>query len=54
MNQSHLSPHEERVIAAAAAVDPRTVRRYFSGKPVRSTCRAHIEGALRSLGVAAD
>jgi hypothetical protein len=45
-----LTPHEEREIAAAAAVDPRTVRRYISGREVRSTCRAHIERALINLG----
>lgn len=47
------SPHEARVVAAAAAVCERTVRRYFLGKPVRSTCRARINDALARLGLEA-
>jgi hypothetical protein len=45
-----LTPHQEREIAVAAAVDPRTVRRYLSGRDIRSTCRVHIEHALIAMG----
>lgn len=42
--------HQTRCIAVAACVDPRTVRRYLSGAPVRSTCAARIAEALCALG----
>ena len=45
------SPHEARVIAAAAVVCERTVHRYFTHLPIRSTCLARIEDALAKLGL---
>ena len=47
--KSPLSGHDARRIAAEAAVWDGTVRRYFKGLPVRSTCVARIEEAIRSL-----
>lgn len=44
-----ITPHIERLIAVQAAVDPRTVRRYLAGRPIRSTCQVHIEQALIAL-----
>lgn len=44
-----LSPHEERRVAVAAGVDPRTLRRYLQREPIVSTCRARIERALDEL-----
>lgn len=48
-----MSPHEARRIAVAACVCERTVRRYFRGLAVRSTCRARIDEALKNLGLEA-
>ena len=50
---SRLSPHEARRIAVEAICCERTVRRFFAGLPVRSTCRARIDEALKSLGLEA-
>lgn len=48
---NHLTPHEARRIAVEACVCERTVRRYFCGLPVRSTCLARIDAALTTLGL---
>jgi hypothetical protein len=45
------TPHEARRIAAEACVCTRTVRRFFAGQLVRSTCRARIQEALAKLGI---
>jgi len=47
----HLTPHDRRRIAVAAAVDPRTVDRYLRGQTVASTCTARIRDALARLGL---
>src|SRR5256712_13883876 len=46
---TRVSPHEARRIAVEAICCERTVRRFFEGFPVRSTCRARIEEALARL-----
>ncbi len=46
-----LTPHEARRIAAEAIVHDSTVQRYFAGRPIRSTCRARIDAALKRLGL---
>ena len=46
-----LDPFAIRRVAVAAVCDPRTVRDFLSGKPVRSTSRTRIETALRRLGL---
>lgn len=43
--------HDARRIAAAAAVDPRTVRRAYLGKPIAGTTAARIAVAVASLGL---
>ena len=43
--------HDERRIAVAAAVDPRTVRRAYRGQPIAGTCAARIADAVAELGV---
>lgn len=43
---SKLTPHEEREIAVAAGVDPRTVRSYLAGAPTSSTTKARIDRVL--------
>lgn len=49
----HLSPHDERRVAVLASCDPRTVRAYLRGDPIRSTTAPRIAEALRSLGFSA-
>jgi hypothetical protein len=47
-----LSPHDERRVAVAAKVDPRSVRAWFTPARrarMRSTTRARIEETLRVL-----
>lgn len=44
------SPHQRRLIAARAVVDPRSVDRYFAEQPIRSTTETRVEQALRDLG----
>jgi hypothetical protein len=46
-----ITAHLARVIAASAAVDPRTVRAYLAKRRVSSTCTARIEQALLELGL---
>lgn len=46
----NLTPHEERAVAVAAGVDPRTVRAYLDERRCRSTSAARIDAALRLLG----
>lgn len=45
------SAHDRIRLAAEAAVCPATVRKFFSGRPIRSTSKARIERALRFLGM---
>ncbi len=49
-DSGRITAHEARVIAAAAAVDPRTVARYLAGRKVASTCGTRIAAALREAG----
>jgi len=46
---AELTAHERRLVSALAAVDPRTLRRYFEGQ-ARSTTSARIEEALVKIG----
>jgi hypothetical protein len=46
---AQLTPHEERLVAARAVVDPRTVRAYLNGRRQHSTTSARIAQALRDL-----
>ncbi len=46
-----LNAHEERRVAVAATCDPRTVRRYFAGRPIRPTSAARIRAALAALAI---
>jgi hypothetical protein len=46
----NLTPHEERAVAVAAGVDPRTVRAYLDERRCHSTSAARIEAAMRLLG----
>jgi hypothetical protein len=46
---TRLSPHELRVVAARAGVDPRTVLRVISGAERWSTTRARVLAALEEL-----
>jgi hypothetical protein len=46
-----LTPHQLRVVAAAACCHPATVKRYLADKPIRSTCRERITQALASSGI---
>ena len=41
-----LTPSQETQLAAAAGVDPSTVRRWTRGAPIRSTSRSRIEQAV--------
>lgn len=45
-----LTPHELRAVSVAAAIDPRTVRRYLAGHLVRPSSKTRIVRALRELG----
>jgi len=47
MKRDRLSAHDERAIAVRSFSDPRTVRKYLEGKPVRGTTSARIAQALR-------
>jgi hypothetical protein len=49
-----MTPHQERVVAVAAGCDPRCVRAFIAGRPVRSTTAARVERALRELGLSAQ
>lgn len=51
MNYRKPTAHEVRRIAVAAAVDPRTVRAFLEGRPIRSTTESRITDALRLLGL---
>lgn len=42
----------QRAVAAAASVDPRTIRRYLAGLSVASLCLERIERALGNAGLA--
>jgi hypothetical protein len=44
------SPHELRVLAAEAVVDPRTAQKWWDGGTVSSTCAAVLEKAAAKLG----
>ena len=44
--RTRITAHERRRISVLAAVDPRTLDRFLSGKPIRSTCEARIRLAL--------
>jgi hypothetical protein len=46
-----LTPHDERVVAARACCDPRSVRARLEGRKQRSTIAARIDQALRELGI---
>jgi hypothetical protein len=51
MNASvKLTPHDERAVAVRAGCDPRTVRAYLSGRPVRSTVASRVAQAMRERG----
>jgi len=45
-----LTAHTTRCIAAASATDPRTVRRFVKGQPMKSTTQARVERAIIELG----
>lgn len=49
-----LTPHDLVRVAAHAGVDPRAVRRFTLGAPMRSTTRARVLSALRALGLVSD
>lgn len=49
MSDAKLTPHDERRVAVAAGCDPRTVRAYLEGRPMRSTTAARIRDALKDL-----
>lgn len=53
MSDAKLTPHEERRVAVTAGCDPRTVRAYLEGRPMRSTTAARIAEALRTLNFSA-
>jgi DNA-binding LacI/PurR family transcriptional regulator len=46
-------PHEMRRLAAEACVDATTARRFYEGRPVRSTTKARILRAIEKLGLPA-
>ncbi len=46
----HLSQHEQRRVCVEAPCDPRTLRKYLRGLPVRPMATVAIERALRRLG----
>lgn len=54
MHSTRLSPHDERVVAVRAGVDPRTVRAYLEGRSQRSTVAARVAVALRDHGFVVD
>lgn len=47
--KTRLTPHELRILAVAASVDPRTAQRWLYGEEVTSTCAARLLAAYRSL-----
>jgi hypothetical protein len=49
MSHLPLNPHELRMVAVNAAVDPRTIKKHFEGRS-RPTLSARIEQALEVLG----
>ncbi len=51
MHDAKLTPHDERRVAVAAGCDPRTVRAYLEGRPMRSTTAARIRETLKDLGL---
>jgi hypothetical protein len=44
-----LTTFESAAIAAKAKIDPRTMRRYLAGAPVRETCRLRIVEATAMI-----
>lgn len=46
-----MSAHEIRRIAVNAECDPRSVRRYLAGQPVRDLVRVRIERVLAAEGI---
>lgn len=46
-----LPEHVRRRIAVAAEVDPRTVKRFCDGKPVRGMAGERIARALKAAGL---
>lgn len=48
-----LTPHERRVIAVAAEVDEKTVKRWNEGHEIRELSRRRIERAVREQRAAA-
>jgi hypothetical protein len=44
-----LTPHQVREVAVKTHRDPKTVRSFLEGRPVRSTTRAQLESALREF-----
>jgi hypothetical protein len=44
-----LDAHELRMVAARSATDPRSVRKVWSGQPMRSSVRQRIQHAIRAL-----
>ena len=49
----NLDPHQLREVAVQAHCDPRTVRRFLEGQPVRPALKTRIEKALKQLKIAA-
>lgn len=49
MPTAKLTPHDERRVAVAAGCDPRTVRAYLEGRPMRSTTAARIREVMKDL-----
>ena len=48
---TRLPAHLERALAVAADADPRTIRRFLAGQPVRGLSSERIARALRKLGI---
>ena len=48
---SELTAHETRSIAVVSMTDPRTVRRFADGGPMKSTTEARIREAVVQLGL---
>ena len=46
----YLTPHELRLAAVTAGLDPRSITSYLAGKPQRSTTRARARHALKAIG----
>ena len=51
MNELRLDPHEIRKLAVSACVDPRTLKAFLVGRPIRSTVRARIVQAMAEAGL---